>query len=92
MILIRLVEAGRLEWDVLRRLSQVEGELAHFRSRRRIAEWRHREPLHLFGNRDVRTILDAMNADRVSLNKASGFLDNIKVSDVRKLEAHVAGL
>ena len=40
----------------------------------------------------VRTVLDSLHASHISLNKASGFLDNITVSDVHKLEAHVAGL
>lgn len=52
--------------------------------------YRHREPLHLFGDRYVRTVLDAYRANQISLNKASGFLDNLKISDVHELERYVA--
>ena len=92
VILLRLIEAGRLKWEVYERYHKWKASLPISQQEGGSREWRHREPLHLFGNRYVRTVLDAMNAERVSLNKASGFLDNIKVSDVRKLEAHVAGL
>lgn len=50
---------------------------------------RHRfsEPLRMFGRSYVGMVLEAVSMDRVTLNKASSYLDNIKVSDLHKLEA-----
>ena len=55
---------------------------------------RHRfsEPLRIFGRSFVGSILEAVGADRLSLNKACGFLDNIKVSDIHRLEERRARL
>lgn len=55
-------------------------------------EHRNREPIHIFGQRYVRTVLDALSGNYISLNKASGYLDNLKVTDVRKLERYIAGV
>lgn len=54
--------------------------------------YRHREPLNLFGDRFVRTVLDSYNGQQISLHKAAGFLDNLKIEDVRKLEKHLASV
>ena len=55
-------------------------------------EFRHREPIHIFGQRYVRTVLDALSGNQITLNKASGFLDNLNITDVRQLEKHLAGV
>lgn len=54
--------------------------------------YRHREPRNIFGDRYVRSVLNALDRDKITLNKASKFLDGIKVSDIRKLEAYCASL
>lgn len=54
-------------------------------------EWRHREPKHLFGDRFVRTVLDALDARQITLAKASDCLDSLKVKDIRELERFYAG-
>lgn len=54
--------------------------------------YRHREPKHIFGDRFVRTILDALSSQRITLAKASSYLDGLKVSDVHELERHYAGV
>lgn len=91
MLVLRLVENNKLrrsDYDTYRswlsELPPVADDLGGNRL------YRHREPLHLFGDRYVRTVLDSYRASQISLNKASGFLDNLKISDVRKLERHVA--
>lgn len=53
--------------------------------------YRHREPKHIFGDPFVSTVLDALHAKRISLAKASTYLDNLKISDVHKLEDFYAG-
>ena len=93
VILRRLVDAGRL------RTSQYEA-YRHWKAEQPVPQldeggsraYRYREPIHLFGQRYVRTVLDALNSDRITLHKASGFLDNLKIGDVRQLEKHIAGI
>lgn len=92
MILRRLMDAGRLpneayaayrRWSQQRVMPEKEGG-----SR----EHRNREPRHIFGDGYVRTVLDAMNARRITLAKASSYLDNLKISDLHKLERFYAGV
>lgn len=54
--------------------------------------WRDREPVHLFGDRYVRSVLGAVEGKQLSLSKASSYLDNIKIPDVHKLEKHLASV
>lgn len=92
VILRRLLDANRLskaryaayrQWWATRQLPQKAGG-----SR----EYRNREPKHIFGDGYVRTVLDALNSRRISLAKASTYLDNLKISDLHKLERHYAGI
>lgn len=53
--------------------------------------YRHREPKHIFGDRFVRTVLNSLSARRITLSKASGYLDGLKIADVHELEQHYAG-
>ena len=55
-------------------------------------EYRNREPKHIFGDGYVRTVLDALNSRRISLAKASSYLDNLSIRDLHKLERHYAGV
>ncbi len=36
----------------------------------------------MFGDAYVRTILDALSANHITLNKASSYLDNLKIKDL----------
>ncbi len=53
---------------------------------------RHRfsEPRHVFGNAYVRTVIGALSAREITLNKASSYLDNLKIDDLHKLEKFYA--
>ncbi|MFM2111980.1 MAG: hypothetical protein RLZZ271_640 [Pseudomonadota bacterium] len=53
--------------------------------------YRHREPKHIFGDRFVRTVLSSLSAQRITLAKASGYLDGLKIADLHELEQHCAG-
>jgi Zn-dependent peptidase ImmA (M78 family) len=92
VILRRLLAAGRLPkatyqayraWSLS--LSQNTAEEGGTRM------YRHREPKHIFGDRFVRTVLDSLSARRITLSKASGYLDGLKIADVHELERHCAG-
>ena len=92
MILRRLADAGRLPHAIY-------AEYRHWSERQAapIKEggsraYRNREPRHIFGDGYVRTVLDAMNARRITLTKASSYLDNLKIADLHKLEQSYAGV
>ena len=48
--------------------------------------YRYREPRHLFGDGFVRTVLGALSARHITLNKASDYLGGLKVDDLHRLE------
>lgn len=90
VILRRLLDAGRLPQDLyvayrayVARLPAPEDEGGN-------RAFRHREPKHIFGDVFVRTVLHALQAQRITLTKASSYLDGIKLSDIRQLEQHLA--
>ena len=92
VILRRLLDSGRLDdvsynsyrdWRQKQPMQQKQGGFRLYR---------HREPKHVFGDPFVTTVLDALHAKRISLAKASTYLDNLKVSDVHKLEESYAGV
>jgi Zn-dependent peptidase ImmA (M78 family)/transcriptional regulator with XRE-family HTH domain len=91
VILLRLVGAGRLPQSVYEahrawrlRQPQPQGEGGS-------RAYRYREPSHVFGDRFVRTVLGALSARQITLNKASDYLDGLKVDDLHKLERFYAG-
>lgn len=90
VILRRLLDTGQLEQ------AQYEGYRDWWRQQPApqqtggSRQYRNREPLHIFGGRFVRTVLDALHARQITLNKASAYLDNLKVKHVHELEAHLA--
>jgi Zn-dependent peptidase ImmA (M78 family) len=51
---------------------------------------RYSEPRHVFGNAYVRTVIGALSAREITLNKASSYLDNLKIDDLHKLEKFYA--
>ncbi len=53
-------------------------------------EWRHREPMHIFGKPFVATVLDAFYNKHITLVKASDYLDNLKIKDLHQLETYVS--
>lgn len=92
VILRRLLDVGRLSQE---RYSSYR----HWRSAQPVPEqeggtrmYRHREPSHIFGDRFVRTVLDALNNRYITLAKASSYLDGLKINDLHQLERHYAGV
>jgi Zn-dependent peptidase ImmA (M78 family) len=49
--------------------------------------WRRREPAKILGDAFVRTVFDALNEKHLSLVGCSRLLDNLKVTDIRRLQA-----
>ncbi|MGL5841797.1 MAG: ImmA/IrrE family metallo-endopeptidase [Aeromonas hydrophila] len=92
MILRRLLDSGRLQ-------AEDYAAYRHWNSTRVWPEkdggsrgYRNREPIHIFGDGYVRTVLDALNSRRITLAKASNYLDNLKIADLHKLEQYYAGI
>ena len=85
VILRRLLDAGRLNQNNYRayRVWRASQSIRKDDGGSRI--WRHREPRHLFGDPFVRTVLDSLSANHITLNKASSYLDNLKIKDVHQL-------
>ena len=85
LILRRLLDAGRLpqseysayrEWHASLIIPIKEGGARLYR---------YREPMHVFSDTYVRTVLDALNARQITLTKASSYLDSIKIKDLDRL-------
>jgi Zn-dependent peptidase ImmA (M78 family) len=92
VILRRLLAAGRLPqttYQAYRAWSLATGKNMKEEGGTRM--YRHREPKHIFGDRYVRTVLNSLSARRITLSKASGYLDGLKIADVHELERHYAG-
>ena len=92
VILRRLLAVGRLSqttYQAYRAWSLAAGQMTKDEGGTRM--YRHREPKHIFGDRFVRTVLNSLSARRITLSKASGYLDGLKIADVHELERHYAG-
>lgn len=91
VVLLRLLDLHRVSqfhYDLYDQWSKQQPTLAPERGSR---QYRHREPRHVFGDTFVRTVLDALQARRISLVSASQYLDNLKIADVHQLEGYYAG-
>lgn len=92
VILRRLLAVGRLSqtiYQAYRAWSLTMGNNKKDEGGTRM--YRHREPKHIFGDRYVRTVLNSLSARRITLSKASGYLDGLRIADVHELERHYAG-
>ena len=92
VVLRRLLDTGRLD-------QQQYASYRDWRKALQIPEaalgsrlYRHREPKHVFGDTFVRTVLDALSRRRITLAKASSYLDGLKINDLHQLERHYAGI
>ena len=93
VILRRLLDAGRLpRARYVAYRSYVSGLTSDDSDDRGSRLYRHREPKHIFGDTFVRTVLSAFGARRITATKACSYLDGLKLSDLRNLERHVAGV
>lgn len=51
--------------------------------------YRDKEPLNIFGSTFVSVVFEALHSEQITVNKASKYLDNLKISDLRKLEQRI---
>lgn len=91
VILRRLMDIGRLPASVYAAYRQwASGKPFSKEDTGGSRAYRHREPRHMFGDRYVRTVLDSLSAQHITLSKASGYLDGLKITDVHALERFFA--
>lgn len=84
-ILLRLLSVqgiNRTEYESFKVWSESQ---SHEKPSDGVRLYRHREPRNIFGDRYVKSVLEALYQDRITINKASRFLDGLKLTDIRKL-------
>jgi Zn-dependent peptidase ImmA (M78 family)/transcriptional regulator with XRE-family HTH domain len=92
VILRRLLDSGRLpQEDYLNYRAWRDRQPASEEAGGSRA-YRHREPMHIFGDGYVRTVLDSLSGRRITLTRASAYLDDLKIVDLHKLERFYADL
>lgn len=90
-ILIRLIASNRLEQVAYDEFKAWRDSRPGEESQGGNREWRHREPRHILGDTYVRAVLQALDANKLSIVKASKYLDDLKLTDLRQLERYYAG-
>jgi len=90
VILRRLLDSKRLSRSDYEAYRQWKASLPRTSSEGGSRMYRHREPKHIFGDLFVRAVLRAQTEGVISLTKASGYLDNLKIRDFHELENHYA--
>jgi len=92
IILRRLLDAGRLPQGRYEAYRQWVAQMPIIEEGGGSRAYRNREPRHIFGDTFVRTVLDSLYARHITLAKASGYLDNLKIKDLHQLERYYAGV
>ncbi len=92
VILRRLMDAGRLDPRQYSAYRTWRDQQVYTDGDGGNRAYRNREPKHVFGDEFVKTVFDALYARNITLNKASDYLDRLKIKDLRKLEQYYAGL
>lgn len=92
VILRRLMDVGRLQAREYNAYRSWRDQQVYPEGDGGSRAYRNREPKHVFGDVFVKTVFDALYARNITLNKASDYLDRLKIKDLRKLEQYYAGL
>lgn len=90
VILRRLLDSGRLTADKYNEYRAWRDRQVYAEDGQGNRQYRHREPVHIFGDGYVRTVLDSLSGKRITLARASTYLDNLKISDLHQLERFYA--
>jgi Zn-dependent peptidase ImmA (M78 family) len=90
VILRRLMDSGRLTKQKYSDYRAWRDNQAHPDDAGGTRLYRHKEAVHIFGDGYVRTVLDSLSGKRITLARASSYLDNLKISDLHQLERYYA--
>lgn len=91
-ILVSLQQQNDITWDDYSAWKKWEvrqsnnGEIVEYEKPKIPRTYRYREPGKIFGDRYVGTVLSAHHSGLVTINKASDYLDHLKLSDIKKLD------
>jgi len=92
-ILVRLLINNKIPQQLYQSYKSFKKQQAVIESRKETGKiprtYRHREPINVFGKPFVYAVFDSLHNQKITLAKASTYLDNIKISDVRQLERYV---
>lgn len=91
-ILRRLHNAGKLPPNYYRGYRRWKQSVPIPEVDARGARYRHKEPARVFGEGFVSTVLEALHSKQITLARASSYLDNLKIKDLRRLKethAHI---
>ena len=88
VILRRLLDSGRLLQEHYTAYRQWKNETTGDGREGGNRSYRHREPIHMFGDTFVLTVFEALQAKEITLARASGYLDNLRIQDVHQLEQY----
>ena len=88
VILRRLLDSGRLLQEHYTAYRQSKNETTGDGREGGNRKYRHREPIHMFGDTFVLTVFEALQAKEITLARASGYLDNLRIQDVHQLEQY----
>jgi Zn-dependent peptidase ImmA (M78 family)/DNA-binding Xre family transcriptional regulator len=86
VLLRRLLDERRLKKDDYEAYREWKKKRVSSQTGSAPRSYRYREPVSVFGKTFVGTVLEALWAKQITITKASRFLDNIKITDVHKLE------
>ena len=92
-ILVRLLINNKISQQDYQRYRSFKSQQAVKESKKETVQiprtYRHREPINVFGKPFVYAVFYSLHNRNITLAKASTYLDNLKISDVRQLERYV---
>jgi Zn-dependent peptidase ImmA (M78 family) len=92
VILRRLLDSGRLSQASYTAYREWRAGISTPLAEGGTRIYRYREPKHVFGETFVKTVLDSLSANNITLARASSYLDGIKIKDLHQLESLYAGV
>lgn len=90
VILRRLLDSNRLDRATYNAYRRWRSDLQVSEGDGGNRMYRHREPGHIFGEPFVRTVLDSLSNKKITLTKASKYLDGINLKDIHQLKEFYA--
>ena len=91
VILLRLLDHGRLHRSVYLNYLEWRDHQPVPKTGGGTRAYRHREPKHLFGDNFVQVVLDSLDSRKITLTRASRYLDNLSLKDLHRLTSYYAG-
>ncbi|GJL83963.1 MAG: peptidase [marine bacterium B5-7] len=91
VILLQLVNTGRVNRNLYTAYRNWKSHQSESNMEGGTRSYRYREPKHLFGDKFVHVVLDALNSRKITITRASRYLDSLKLKDLHQLESYYAG-